>query len=340
MKALITGSNGFIGSHLAALLKEKGHEVKCLVRKTSNLDLLKILTNDLKGIQLCYGDVTEFESLMEAVKGVEVIFHLAAALNTITQAQFDRVNVEGTKNLYEALLDTNPSVKRVIVVSSLAAAGAAKSKNRPAEEADKPHPVTRYGLSKLKVEILSKKYMKKLPIVIVRPPFVFGEGDVPSLDLFKLAKMGLKLYQNTPDKYISIIHADELCDALLLCAEKDEALEETFYFAQNEVITYQDLHELIANLVFKKRYGSLLPLKLPIWLYSALAWLLEGLRRLTGNVLIQNAVIANGRFVESLEPYQIVSTKKAKNLLGWKPKRKLTELIKRTGKWYVDWGWL
>ena len=117
MKALITGSNGFIGSHLAAMLKKKGHKVKCLVRKTSNLDLLKILTN-LEEIQLCYGDVTDFQSLIEAVKDVDVVFHLAAALNTITQIKFDRVNVKGTENLYEALLKANPNVKRVVFVSS------------------------------------------------------------------------------------------------------------------------------------------------------------------------------------------------------------------------------
>ncbi|MHA1385766.1 MAG: NAD-dependent epimerase/dehydratase family protein [Candidatus Helarchaeota archaeon] len=340
MKVLITGSNGFIGSHLAALLKVRGHEVKCLVRKTSNLDLLKKLTDNLNGIQLCYGDVTNISSLIEATRDVEVVFHLAAALNTISQMHFDRINVEGTRNLYEALLKTNPNVKRVIYVSSFAAAGAAKSRDHPATEKDKPHPVTRYGLSKLKAEIVSKKYMKKIPIVIVRPPFVFGEGDVPSLDLFKLAKTGLKLYQNTPDKYLSIIHADELCDALILCAEKQEAIGETFYFAQSEVITYQDLHELIATLVFKKRYGSLLPLKMPLWLYWILAWLFESLRRITGNVLIQNIVIANGRVFESLEPYQIVSTAKARRILGWKPKRTLIEMIKKTGKWYIDQGWL
>ena len=117
--------------------------------------------------------------------------------------------------MQEALLKGNPSIKRVVFVSSFAAAGAAESRDHPGKEDDKPHPIERYGLSKLKAEIISKKYMKTIPIAIVRPPFVFGEGDVPTLDLFRLAKLGLKLYQNTPDKWLSLIHADELCNALL-----------------------------------------------------------------------------------------------------------------------------
>ena len=145
--------------------------------------------------------MTKPNSLDDAVRDVDVVFHLAAALNSIEQHSFDRINVLGSKNLYESLLKINPNVKRVVLVSSFAAAGAAKSKDKPAKETDDPAPVTRYGLSKLKVEVLSRKYFSRLPIVIVRPPFVFGGGDVPSLDLFRSVKMGIKLYQNTPEKY-------------------------------------------------------------------------------------------------------------------------------------------
>ncbi len=340
MKALITGSNGFIGSHLAALLKKKGYSVRCLVRKTSNLDLLKDLTDDLEGIDLFYGDVTDSSSLENAVQDVDVVFHLAAVLNAIDQEEFDRVNVAGTKNLYEAILKRNPDMKRVVLVSSFAAAGAARSKERPARESDPPKPVTRYGLSKLKAEMLSKKYSSRLPIVIVRPPMVFGEGDLPSLDLFRSVKSNVKLYQNTPEKYVSTIDASELSEALILCAENQKAIGETFYFAFDEMVSYTDFHEIIGNVVFNKRYGSLIPLKLPLWLYWTLVWLLECLRKLTGNILLQNLVVANGRVYESLEPYQIVSTEKAKQVLKWRQKGSLIKAIERTGKWYVERKWL
>ena len=83
MKILITGSNGFIGSHIAETLTEKGHQVVCLVRHTSNckwLDCLKTATSRSTGIEKRVGDVTHPKTLCEAVKGVDAVIHSAGVL--------------------------------------------------------------------------------------------------------------------------------------------------------------------------------------------------------------------------------------------------------------------
>nr|MDO8110322.1 SDR family NAD(P)-dependent oxidoreductase [Candidatus Sigynarchaeota archaeon] len=102
MKAIVTGANGFIGSHLCKLLLGKGIDVYALVRKTSDLSLLKDLVPDLKGITFVYGDITDIDSLKKAFVGMDVVFNLAGIIRGLKQETFDRVNVDGYKNVCEA----------------------------------------------------------------------------------------------------------------------------------------------------------------------------------------------------------------------------------------------
>ena len=91
MKALVTGGTGFIGSHLTEALIRKGAQVRCLLRKTSDLKWLKGLP-----IEFVPGDCNDKASLEEAVKGVEWVFHLAGATKAIKEETYFEVNGFGT----------------------------------------------------------------------------------------------------------------------------------------------------------------------------------------------------------------------------------------------------
>jgi len=77
MSVLVTGSNGFIGSHLTAALVDRGYRVKCLVKKTSNLELLEKF-NDMNSLELCYGDITDPVSLEGYFTNVDYVYHINA----------------------------------------------------------------------------------------------------------------------------------------------------------------------------------------------------------------------------------------------------------------------
>src|SRR4028118_2145066 len=98
MKALVTGANGFTGSHLVRALQQRGDCVVGLVRKSSNLARLSNCH-----LQLAYGDITDRDTLQAAMTGVDTVFHTAAyvELGLVNEAEMERVNVEGTRAVME-----------------------------------------------------------------------------------------------------------------------------------------------------------------------------------------------------------------------------------------------
>ena len=95
--ALVTGANGFIGSHLCEALVAKGWEVRALVRKTSNLQWLSDVP-----VKQYFGDVSAPETLPDAVEAADYVFHAAGIIKTRRAEQFTRVNCDGTRNMLDA----------------------------------------------------------------------------------------------------------------------------------------------------------------------------------------------------------------------------------------------
>jgi dihydroflavonol-4-reductase len=174
-KTLVTGGTGFVGLHVVRELARRGDDLRLLVREGSNIA-------PLEGIECerVTGDVTDRDSVREAMKGVERLFHVAGTTSMRTRAR-DRVyeiNVIGTKNVMEEAL--HAGVVRAVLTSSSSAVGAAK----PGETIDEEHPFTvgRLGItyinSKHEAELIAMRVAAKgLPVVIVNPSFVLGPDD-------------------------------------------------------------------------------------------------------------------------------------------------------------------
>lgn len=136
-KALVTGANGFIGSHLVRELLQRGYEVNGLIRHTSALASLEGLP-----LSLFIGDVRDPETLVAPLQGVAYVFHLAAELMVTSCQAFDEANTQGTKNLLEvAERHAAGRLKRFLFVSSQAAAGPGEDAT-PYDEQYAPHPLT------------------------------------------------------------------------------------------------------------------------------------------------------------------------------------------------------
>lgn len=237
MKVLVTGATGFIGFNLIKTLKQSDYEIFCLVRKTSDIAKLKQLK-----VKLIYGDITTIESLYPATTGMDYIYHLAIATSPRTISSYYEVNSKGTKNLLETSLKRNPNIKKFIYVSSLAAAGYSPD-GKPLQETDSPHPVTHYGKSKLEAEKTVLSYKDKFPVVILRPPTVYGQGNMFFVYLSYLARLGIKL---TWEGYTSLCHINDFIDGLVLAGESKKSQSQTYFICDGNIYSWEQIFNAIA----------------------------------------------------------------------------------------------
>lgn len=176
MKALVTGSTGFVGSHLVRALTEAGHTAVALHRASSRLDGLAGLT-----YESALGDVTDFDSLRATCEGCDWVFHVAAVAD-YWRADVNRmydVNVDGTKKVLDAAREAG--VKRVIFTSSAAAVGFSRN-GIPADESlyfDLPPERFPYAHSKALAEDLVRDAVADgQDVVITNPVVILGPGDL------------------------------------------------------------------------------------------------------------------------------------------------------------------
>ncbi len=176
MRALVTGASGFVGVHLTRLLRERGHDVRCLVRPSSrraNLDGL--------GVAFHVGDLGDRRVLRQAIDGCDVVFHCAADYRFQARAadEIYRNNVTGTENLFAAAVDVG--VGRVVYTSSVATLGLSSDGTAASESAPSTlgSMIGAYKRSKFLAERVADSFvaMHKLPIVIVNPSTPVGEDD-------------------------------------------------------------------------------------------------------------------------------------------------------------------
>ena len=174
-KTLVTGATGFIGSHLARALAERGDELRLLVRRTSNVEHL----DDIE-YERVTGDVLDRRAVRRAVKGVDRIFHVAGSTSMRSrdrEAVFE-LNVRGTRIVLEEALAAG--VERVVHTSSVAAIGVAQPGGALDETAtfNAGHLGIAYVNSKHEAEVEALRIgARGLPVVVVNPSFVFGPDD-------------------------------------------------------------------------------------------------------------------------------------------------------------------
>jgi dihydroflavonol-4-reductase len=176
MKAFVTGSTGFVGSHVARLLAEQGAELRLLVRKTSRTDLI-----DGIRAERITGDLTNPDSLKQGMAGCDAVFHVAAdyRLWIPDPDSMYKANVEGTRAIIQAAQETG--VKRVVYTSSVATMGFASDgsicdENSPVSEAEM---IGHYKRSKFLAEQVALAAGKSgAPVVVVNPTAPIGEQDI------------------------------------------------------------------------------------------------------------------------------------------------------------------
>ena len=329
MIAVVTGSSGFIGSHLGDALLARGATVRALVREGSAADALD------PRIERSVVDLLDSRSVREATvwEGATHVFHLAGVTKRRTLAQFRDGNVVPTANvLAAAAARADRSPPRVVLVSSQAAAGPASAPDRPVREDDPPKPIEGYGRSKLEAEQAARLHEDALPIAIVRPAAVYGPRDRDFLRAFRLATRPVALHAVPRDNAFSLVHVSDTVAALLLAATHPSAIGRT-YFVASGATTWRDLYAEIARAAATTRA---LELQIPLAVLALAGRAGDVVSALTGW-----HSLANSNKTSLARPrWWLCDASRAGAELGWQPSMTLQEGVRSTYLWYLEAGWM
>ncbi len=326
MKSLVTGGNGFIGSHLVEHLLRKGHQVRCLVRKSSDLRWLR----DLK-VEFVYGDLFDLNALGEAVKGVDYVYHSAGVTKAKKPDGYYRGNTTGTRNILHAALGHAPKLKRLVQISSQTAAGPSPT-STPINEDVTPHPITTYGKSKWKAERECVLLMPKLPVTIVRAPAVYGQRDKDIFEFFNTMSKGLQPMVGFSEKLVSLIHVTDLVRGIVMAGESERSMGQTYFISSSRLYGWKEIGEVARTALGRGAFRIRIP--------EAGVYVIAAFAELFSLFSSAPALINFEKARDMVQDYWTCDSSRAKRDFGYEQKVTLEEGISATVAWYRAQGWL
>jgi nucleoside-diphosphate-sugar epimerase len=326
MKALVTGATGFTGGYMVDNLLAHGYEVRAFVRPTSNLDSIQD-----KPIEVVYGFLESAEAVREAMKDIDVVFHIAAMYRSANEPEkrYYDVNVKGTRHVLEAAHEAD--VKRVVHCSTAGVHGHVA--NPPADETAPFNPGDIYQETKLQGEQVALEYGRQtgLPVTVVRPIGIFGPGDLRMLKLYRLIQKGRFIMFGSGAVHYHLTYVTDTVEGFRLAAESERAVGEVYIIGGDGYFTLAQFARTVADVL-----GCRPPwLKLPVRPLYGVAWLCESI---CVPLRIQPPIFR--RRVDIFVKDRAFDISKAKRDLGYQPKIDVREGIRRTAEWYREQGLL
>lgn len=309
MRLLVTGASGFVGRSVCLRLQQAGHAVRAAVRQSSRCGIRH------SGIEVAeVGDIESFPDWSVALAGVDAVVHLVARTHQMHESgtsaevleRYRAINVTGTRHLLAAC--ERSAVRRFVFMSSIKAVGEGQEGHDYHEE-DPCRPEDAYGISKREAEELVLASTKVAPIVL-RPPLVYGPGVKGNLArMIKAVQRGVPLPLGGIRNRRSLVHVENLADAIAVCLEHPQATGEIFHVADEQPISTPELIGYLSA-----------GLSRPPRLVHVPEWLLRG----------AGTVLGLGSEFRRLLGSLTISTTKIRDCLDWHPPMTTEEGLRMT----------
>jgi len=252
---LVTGAGGFIGSHLVERLVSLGAQTRAVVRYNSSGSWGWLDKSPVKdSIQVVTGDIRDLDSVQEAVKGIDIVFHLAALIGIPysyhSPSSYVRTNIEGTLNVLQCAL--NNGVKLVVHTSTSEVYGSARCV--PIEESHPLQGQSPYSASKIGADKLAEAFHLSfgLPVAIIRPFNTFGPRQsarsvVPTIITQALTQRRISLGNLTPTRDFNYV-ADTV-EGFIRMGECPDAIGQVINIGSGREVSISELSKTILSLI-------------------------------------------------------------------------------------------
>jgi dihydroflavonol-4-reductase len=321
---LITGGNGFLGSHLAEGLHQAGYRIKILARNRGS-------DTPAPEFETVWGDIRDEAVVDHAVRGVDRVIHTVSNFRKggSDKDQAHGINVEGTKVILEAV--HRHQVKQYVHCSTIGVHGSVLE--IPATETTAFNPGDLYQQTKLEAEELVWEFTRhhRLTTTVIRPISLIGPGDTRMLKLFRMIKKGRFIKFGPCNAYFQPAYIDDVVEGFRLCLDNPKAFGEVFIIGGDEYVPLETLFTIIAEELQVKPPAIRIPLTPMLWAAS-----------LCETICVPLGIEPplHRRRMSFFQNNRAFSIAKAKERLDYRPRINLRESIRRTIVWYEQEGWL
>ncbi|GAB4509704.1 MAG: SDR family NAD(P)-dependent oxidoreductase [Anaerolineae bacterium] len=320
---LVTGATGFLGGHLVARLSQDGVTVKALARRPERIRYIR----DLPGVEVAAGDITDAARMKEVMHGVDVVFHVAAAMQGDLAAQ-RRGTVDGTHSVAQAAAEAQ--VERFVHVSTISVYGYRYRHNitegTPHDPGADPYHVTKSEAEGVVRSTPNLRYS------IIRPGMIYGPRSITwTKTLFNLARQPWLVFVGDGSGAAFPIYVEDVVDLLVTAAVHPAAEGEAFHCTPDPSPTWREFLSAYAALAGRERVRWL---GIPPALLRPVGWLV-------GNFAPRHAQAKDlPDLIGFLMDYKTYSMAKALTLLGWQPRVSLAEGVQRCAPYLQEKGLL
>jgi nucleoside-diphosphate-sugar epimerase len=272
-------------------------------------------------VQLFRGRLDDLDQLARAASNQDYIFHLAARIHSASREVYDRVNHVFTRNLVQAALEAEGTLRRFVYVSSIAAAGPSEPSRIKTEEQDSL-PRTEYGRTKLRGEEAVREAGERLPFTIIRPPNVYGPRQKETELLMRLIQKRIIPALKSREPATTLVFVEDLNRGTVQAALAPEGLNETFYLTDGETYSWRQVLETSREVVLK---GSLF-VPVPEAAIVLAAHLTDGLKR----TRLVRSYFGRRAWKNMTQVPWLFSCDKARSQLGYRPEFSLEQGLRKT----------